>query len=749
MKFMTPFRAHVILLSLALGALSGCGGGNGAGGAPSSGEASTAGAVSGTSAGPLAAMLAPEAAVDRKTAQAALPSSAVFAQLDPDATFQSLGWNAGLVCNGRDTAFANLAEAGLSGSGLGGAYGALRFAKVSDPRHPQRKVFLTRANVNDAPLTGSPNCVVGWPPGGAGGLPVGETFWLTFGLHLPSWTTVPEESVIAQWHQAGPSGQALMALSVKGGQLVLTVRHNPSAAPSPGTNSVQVFPLPGSLPIGDWASIVIKARISHDATAAPFLTLWRDGQQLVDYRGPLGFHAGTHKPFAMLGLDTWGHASGPNKWSASAPTKAVLLARPSFVKDAGGSYAEPDLRAHVAPAGTPIDGGSGTATWVKVATEFQSFTVSGTQTVRYGFGTRWVEKQVSGTVYCGNSTFGDPFVGQRKQCELKQAATDLRLKPFASNSPWNTPIPANATYAPASDPRVSRVRAVGYLNVAGSQWTLPVYYAKSTDPVRSVQVSALNLPANAQDPYWQANARPGTVQLRMPASAVPDSGTDAAFIVVSEDGRYSHEFWYAHPDGNGGFKAVSYARVPLDGTGLNISGETTQDLTGSYFNPDILSLGWGGISAYGGSGLAGLIRAGEISGGEMNHALRLLLPFSILGFPASGRAIWPATHLEYHCSETGPVILGTRYAIPHGVNLANQGLSAPALTLAKTLQKYGAFVVDSAGSVNLNADSVAAQGEAALLKQNQADLNKILSLMTVVNPPAGTNTATLAKPPGC
>jgi len=57
--------------------------------------------------------------------------------------------------------------------------------------------------------------------------------------------------------------------------------------------------------------------------------------------------------------------------------------------------------------------------WTTVATEGQSFTVSGTQTVRYGLGARWTQKQVTGTVKCSNSVFGDPYPYRVKQCEVQ------------------------------------------------------------------------------------------------------------------------------------------------------------------------------------------------------------------------------------------------------------------------------------------------------------------------------------------
>ena len=54
----------------------------------------------------------------------------------------------------------------------------------------------------------------------------------------------------------------------------------------------------------------------------------------------------------------------------------------------------------------------------KLADEFQSFTAEQAMTVKYGTGTRFVQKEVSGNVNCGNGTFGDPAPGVQKACYL-------------------------------------------------------------------------------------------------------------------------------------------------------------------------------------------------------------------------------------------------------------------------------------------------------------------------------------------
>lgn len=89
-------------------------------------------------------------------------------------------------------------------------------------------------------------------------------------------------------------------------------------------------------------------------------------------------------------------------------------------------------------AGTPnaITGScSGSAcrpVWVTVASEGGAFTVSGTQTVRYGADTRWNMLVVSGTVGCDNPTFGDPANGTGKSCQIANVRGTFSLVPSAA-----------------------------------------------------------------------------------------------------------------------------------------------------------------------------------------------------------------------------------------------------------------------------------------------------------------------------
>jgi len=78
------------------------------------------------------------------------------------------------------------------------------------------------------------------------------------------------------------------------------------------------------------------------------------------------------------------------------------------------------------------------AGWSQIASEGQTFSVSGTQVVRYGSGSAWVTLAVTNGGACTNEFFGsDPLVGIVKHCDVATAGTvawaivALEGQPFA------------------------------------------------------------------------------------------------------------------------------------------------------------------------------------------------------------------------------------------------------------------------------------------------------------------------------
>ncbi|MCO5120096.1 MAG: hypothetical protein M9951_10750 [Burkholderiaceae bacterium] len=292
------------------------------------------------------------------------------------------------------------------------------------------------------------------------------------------------------------------------------------------------------------------------------------------------------------------------------------------------------------------------------------------------------------------------------------AQTDFLARPFAADSPWNQPIPSNATYR-SSDPRTTSLRSSSPFGVNTSNWTIWVWHAKATDPTVTINVSVRHLTSSG-------NANAGDVTIRMPVDAHPDPANDSHMVVIDPDGKHAHEFWYVKKGGSS-YTAVSYAKVPLDGSGVNISGYAAH-------NPDYFTYGWGATRAYGGSQLGGLIRKGEATQGPIEHAIAVAIPARYLG----GRAVWPATSDDQSSDYAGVIPMGTRFAIPPDINLDSLGLSPAHLRLARALQKYGLIVVDKSGSPCMYAEGLEAQADGHALNANRSQMALIHSLLTVV-----------------
>jgi hypothetical protein len=93
-----------------------------------------------------------------------------------------------------------------------------------------------------------------------------------------------------------------------------------------------------------------------------------------------------------------------------------------------------------------------TVTWQKLSDEKREFKVTGTQTVRYGLDPRWVEKQVTGTGWCGNWFFGtDPYPNKVKRCELKVVTSTPDPEP----DPEPEPEPEPQTWTKIADEKTN------------------------------------------------------------------------------------------------------------------------------------------------------------------------------------------------------------------------------------------------------------------------------------------------------
>ena len=131
--------------------------------------------------------------------------------------------------------------------------------------------------------------------------------------------------------------------------------------------------------------------------------------------------ASERQSFAVSGTQTVRYGTG-SSWVTRSVAGSGVCSNEFFGSDPAvgqGKHCEV-ASGGSAPSTAPAPS---TVTWTRIAGEWQSFTVAGTQTVRYGTGTSWVQRSVTNGGICNNDFFGsDPAVGLGKQCEVSGTA---------------------------------------------------------------------------------------------------------------------------------------------------------------------------------------------------------------------------------------------------------------------------------------------------------------------------------------
>jgi hypothetical protein len=280
------------------------------------------------------------------------------------------------------------------------------------------------------------------------------------------------------------------------------------------------------------------------------------------------------------------------------------------------------------------------------------------------------------------------------------ATRDPTAWPFAAGSPWNTPIGSGAAYAPSSDPSTSDLTTDGgAINLA--VWSEPVYIGASGDPLCNAYGYG-SLVAT-----WSGGSEMLLGTLHCPASAMPDNTSDGPILLVDAIHAASYELGVARKVSGGWQADFGGAKVDLKGAGINTPA-------------------W---RAYSGSALGGLIRRNELAS-VMPHSLA----FAIDSPRQRKDWMWPAYANDYRSDYAGHLPMGTLAAIPPDVNLCSLGLSAPGLVMARALQDYGAYLVDSSTGLAFYADESMANDatQSALVNAAQGDLRTLVPLLRVV-----------------
>jgi hypothetical protein len=246
---------------------------------------------------------------------------------------------------------------------------------------------------------------------------------------------------------------------------------------------------------------------------------------------------------------------------------------------------------------------------------------------------------------------------------------DVRVWPFASDSVWNTPRGAGATF----DPR--QVVPGGEINSNNG-------FGVSVGNAGYALVDQINTNAYAESHY----------------------------SIVNPDGVSARE-WYQYQ--NVGKVNRNSSVTDLRGSGLNTRDNS---LGGTSFRQQRASLV---------SQLGGLVRAHDLSQGVIRHALSIALPNGAL----KAGWVWPAFGQDgdARTAYAGFVPMGSYLGIPSNAPMP-AGLSPVGQMIWTALRDYGAYVVDRGATAPMVAEASAA----AAVNPARADLSRIWSQLRVV-----------------
>ena len=290
-----------------------------------------------------------------------------------------------------------------------------------------------------------------------------------------------------------------------------------------------------------------------------------------------------------------------------------------------------------------------------------------------------------------------------------QEARNVTLRPFTSLSPWNHPIGTNAHYN--SLPELDRL---GIVINYHDHWTCGVYAAKKTDRVGRLffrkdtwRKLHQGLPNSGNSATVEESLRRGALEdPPLPANYYSTVTPGSSKPSWPRDFHRATDFYYSRtfhiplgavpsPDSDGyiaisqpnGWVLDCYSAVVL------ANGDIVCGM-GSYVNALGEGTGWSnGRRASMLPSFAGLLRDGEITSGDIKHALVCQISRLVL----AETAMWPASAWDTNSRYRGSLPMGALLAIPQTIKVDALPLTALGKVLAHALQNYGVYVADRGG----------------------------------------------------
>jgi hypothetical protein len=274
-------------------------------------------------------------------AGAAISNADIIGQIRADTAFsQQSGATAQVI--GQFPNISQIPESGITHSTLPNGE-TLRLGKQTDPVNSSRKALVFQLSPNDPTTSSSKRSEFQMP----NNIYMDKTYWVAYSVYIYDWGNLNsgDESLFgSQIHSADHSrglSPTYTTATFDGRTFRFSVQYSTSSSPTPGNTTSIKFPdwsKPGiPIPFGRWVDFVFKFRQSLGSSG--FFQAWMDGQQMVDYSGPMGFNTPGYIDYAKFGY---------YNWSSFNSSRKVLMRAPIVVKDPTGSkYSATDMRTWV------------------------------------------------------------------------------------------------------------------------------------------------------------------------------------------------------------------------------------------------------------------------------------------------------------------------------------------------------------------------------------------------------------------
>jgi len=253
---------------------------------------------------------------------------------------------------------------------------------------------------------------------------------------------------------------------------------------------------------------------------------------------------------------------------------------------------------------------------------------------------------------------------------FNQQNVDFSLPMFSSDSPFNIPVKDNYTIDENSDIMINCLlkdlerKADSILSV--KYWSVTVFF--TDENTKRYDVALTN--------KWGLGYK-YIKDVPIPYNAQPDPKNDGHMTIIDTASGFVYEFWQFNKSDTT-YSATWGNRISLLSNGIYPYGMSSR---GSGF-----------------SSLLGVIWPHEFKKGSIDHALVLSIPSTKAGGPVS-----PATESDGFTIKSGAIPIGARLILDPTLDLSTLKLTYYERVICECLQKYGAFVGDTSGSIEFEA----------------------------------------------